>query len=622
MKSLTIRCLLGLGFIFASHGVHAGVAHAEVTDLRNAAEHASIPTMRNPGLAFDIGKALFLRQWERSDGVYLRRQFRAVGATATSCAMCHNTPFQTPGTGGTVFDPPGLGRNVPHLFGVGLIEAMAEEVSRKLNEKLDRDRNGIVERSELTKKTLIVPIGNGRVLNLGSLSDGEASLNPALRLAYFGPAGQRLYNDPARPALALSSPGVAGIRFEMIPFGASISDHQFTSLEDFTRGVFFSAFGMQVTELPKLFPSTSTSACAALGVTKSEIDLISFFLRNHPPPAPPFQSRTVTRGQRLMEKFNCVSCHIPSWSTVPPSAPKRFASIQDGSSLSSYAADEQKRLSGTWRYPPSPVHRIEASEKGRPLAALYVYTDLLHHDVGQKFYDVFQDKDKIFVIKKFKTPPLWGIGSTAPYGHDGRSPTLDHVIRRHAGDAKSAALAYSSSSASQRKALVAYLSLLRLQPLSVSTAGLDPRSEVREAARLFLTEGSLYERDSDSEVIASATSKRDDQSPELEDVCNVFAPKAETQGIKTVLVSPPDSIESALLRLSVKFHLQPRMVNSILSNLVTRRDGGHTIVELRFPKSSNRDSDVGPSFESIGRFLLIELRRDEISRLHAEGTSR
>jgi hypothetical protein len=33
------------------------------------------------------------------------------------------------------------------------------------------------------------------------------------------------------------------------------------------------------------------------------------------------------------------------------------------------------------------------------------------------------------------TEPLWGVGDTAPYGHDGRSGNLQDVILRHGGEA-------------------------------------------------------------------------------------------------------------------------------------------------------------------------------------------
>ena len=39
---------------------------------------------------------------------------------------------------------------------------------------------------------------------------------------------------------------------------------------------------------------------------------------------------------------------------------------------------------------------------------------------------------------QFMTEPLWGVGSTGPYGHDGRSMTLRDVILRHGGEAQGA----------------------------------------------------------------------------------------------------------------------------------------------------------------------------------------
>src|SRR5262249_30083619 len=43
---------------------------------------------------------------------------------------------------------------------------------------------------------------------------------------------------------------------------------------------------------------------------------------------------------------------------------------------------------------------------------------------------------------EWKTPPLWGVADSAPYFHDGGSPTLYDAIVRHKGDAASATKAY------------------------------------------------------------------------------------------------------------------------------------------------------------------------------------
>jgi len=68
-----------------------------------------------------------------------------------------------------------------------------------------------------------------------------------------------------------------------------------------------------------------------------------------------------------------------------------------------------------------------------------IYSDLKYHDVGEAFYQMQFDGT---LVKQWRTTPLWGVGSTAPYGHDGANLTLDEVIRRHGGEALESRKAY------------------------------------------------------------------------------------------------------------------------------------------------------------------------------------
>ncbi len=63
--------------------------------------------------------------------------------------------------------------------------------------------------------------------------------------------------------------------------------------------------------------------------------------------------------------------------------------------------------------------------------------------------------------EEWKTPPLWGVADSAPYFHDGGSPTLESAISRHHGDAETVQEAYKQLSAFQQKAIVAFLKTLR-----------------------------------------------------------------------------------------------------------------------------------------------------------------
>jgi len=60
----------------------------------------------------------------------------------------------------------------------------------------------------------------------------------------------------------------------------------------------------------------------------------------------------------------------------------------------------------------------------------------------------------------FMTAELWGIGSTAPYGHRGDITTLDGVIRAHAGEGRKARDAYVHSDDTTRSHLIAFLKTL------------------------------------------------------------------------------------------------------------------------------------------------------------------
>ncbi|WP_165235756.1 di-heme oxidoredictase family protein [Aquisphaera insulae] len=63
--------------------------------------------------------------------------------------------------------------------------------------------------------------------------------------------------------------------------------------------------------------------------------------------------------------------------------------------------------------------------------------------------------------EEWKTPLLWGVADSAPYFHDGGSPTLETAIQRHHGDAESVTAAYQKLAAEDRAAVIAFLKTLR-----------------------------------------------------------------------------------------------------------------------------------------------------------------
>jgi cytochrome c peroxidase len=65
---------------------------------------------------------------------------------------------------------------------------------------------------------------------------------------------------------------------------------------------------------------------------------------------------------------------------------------------------------------------------------------------------------------EWKTPALWGVADSAPYFHDGGSPTLRDAILRHGGDAGIVTAAYRKLPAADQEALVAFLQTLKAPP--------------------------------------------------------------------------------------------------------------------------------------------------------------
>jgi Di-haem oxidoreductase, putative peroxidase len=68
------------------------------------------------------------------------------------------------------------------------------------------------------------------------------------------------------------------------------------------------------------------------------------------------------------------------------------------------------------------------------------------------------------------------VGSTAPYGHDGRSINLEEVILRHGGEAHASCEAFAHLSEGQQAAVLHFLASLVLFPPDDTASNLDPGS--------------------------------------------------------------------------------------------------------------------------------------------------
>ncbi len=95
---------------------------------------------------------------------------------------------------------------------------------------------------------------------------------------------------------------------------------------------------------------------------------------------------------------------------------------------------------------------LQKNDKGEWLIPLY--SDLKRHLIVDETVNALGNELQAqrFVERDvFLTPRLWGVGSTAPYGHNGSFRMLDEIIAAHGGDARFARDAYHGARSRQAR---------------------------------------------------------------------------------------------------------------------------------------------------------------------------
>ncbi|HEY8508528.1 MAG TPA: di-heme oxidoredictase family protein [Steroidobacteraceae bacterium] len=106
-----------------------------------------------------------------------------------------------------------------------------------------------------------------------------------------------------------------------------------------------------------------------------------------------------------------------------------------------------------------------------PFVVRNFFADMKRHDLGPAFHERNYDGT---VTRQFMTEPLWGVGSTPPYGHGGRSINLREVILRHGGEAQQSRNAFLALPESGKAAVIEFLNSLVLFPPDDTASNLDP----------------------------------------------------------------------------------------------------------------------------------------------------
>jgi CxxC motif-containing protein (DUF1111 family) len=87
-----------------------------------------------------------------------------------------------------------------------------------------------------------------------------------------------------------------------------------------------------------------------------------------------------------------------------------------------------------------------------------LYSDLLLHNLGPGLADGFEQGSATGA--EFRTAPLWRVSDRVHFLHDGRVTTILDAILLHGGQAQDAVALFNALSASDRQALLAFLSCI------------------------------------------------------------------------------------------------------------------------------------------------------------------
>ena len=208
----------------------------------------------------------------------------------------------------------------------------------------------------------------------------------------------------------------------------------------------------------------------------SLVDHMEFYLLNYFAPATGHQGQTELKGQRLMESAGCNESHSANFTI---NIDLRVGNV-------STKHDPENGIFNHLFATVTGLFNVVDDSSGHPTQKLPIggsfvvegiYADFKRHDLGPAFWE--RNFDGTYQ-KEFMTEPLWGVGTSSPYGHDGRSIDLHEVILRHGGEAEAAKQNYTKMSASGQDAVHAFLNSLVLFPPDDTASNLNPGDPTAE----------------------------------------------------------------------------------------------------------------------------------------------
>jgi CxxC motif-containing protein (DUF1111 family) len=262
-------------------------------------------------------------------------------------------------------------------------------------------------------------------------------------------------------------------------------------VRDFNRGASHNELGMQAVEIVgdgidgdadrvvnEMTIGDQTALAVYLSAQPRPVTLLELDeLRLVDPPLTLDQKRQIVRGRNTFSDVGCAVCHVPQLKINRPifSEPSQNPNYRESvfpAGQDPIAAGVDPAFAVTFDLTadqpdnqiPGPNGQIirlgslRTDDAGRGIVELF--GDLKRHDIGAGLAERIDEAGTGASV--FLTENLWGVGSTAPYLHDGRATTLTEAILEHGGEAQASRNAFVALTTAKQLDLIAFLNNLVL----------------------------------------------------------------------------------------------------------------------------------------------------------------
>ena len=378
---------------------------------------------------------------------------RISGPDANTCAVCHHLPRMGGGGDNAVnvftdaerlpfvnFDGEegdgfqaqtlrGVGneRNTVGLFGIGLVELLAREMTVELQ--------GIVDEATEESKAAGVPVTRDLVAK--GIGFGRVT---------------------ARPNGTVDASEVEGVDDDFIIKPIQSKGH-IVSLREFVVKAMNTHFGIQANER---FGADADADGVLDELTAGDVTaLVVFMAKLEPPgrvmPSHPRAVAAVERGEALFAEIGCAVCHVPE-------LPLASAVFTEPSPFNPTGKLQLSEVSEPFAFDLAAdglASRLRRLDDGTVMVP--AFTDLKRHDMGEVL-----DNETLVVAgvptNMWLTRKLWSVASEPPFLHHGRATLMSEAILAHGGEGQPSRDSFAALPQDDQAAVVEFLKTLQVLP--------------------------------------------------------------------------------------------------------------------------------------------------------------